>query len=67
MIDELSKEKLPIMLDETFAYFDDERMKNALEYILNELGKHQVIIFTCSNREIEILKNLNVEYNLIEL
>ena len=67
MIDELSEEKLPIMLDETFAYFDEERIKNAIEYILNELHNHQTIIFTCSNREIEILEKMNIEYNLIEL
>lgn len=67
MVDELSKEKLPIILDETFAYFDEERMENALKYILDELKKHQTIIFTCSNREIETLKKLNVQYNLIEL
>ncbi len=51
MIDELTKEKLPIILDETFAYFDNERLANALKFINERLEGHQAIIFTCTNRE----------------
>lgn len=67
MIEELSEEKLPIILDETFAYFDNERMENALKYLANELTGHQVIIFTCSNREKQILNDLELKYELINL
>ena len=67
MIDELATEKMPIMLDETFAYFDDTRMEKVLEYLVKNLNKHQAIIFTCSNREIEILNKLNIKYNNVEL
>ena len=34
MIDELSEEKMPIFLDESFAYFDKERLENILKYLL---------------------------------
>ena len=64
---ELSKEKMPIILDEAFAYFDNERLKNILEYISKEYPDNQVLIFTCSNREEEALKSLNIEYNLCEI
>lgn len=67
MINDLAKENLPIILDETFAYFDNSRLKNVLIYLENELKNHQAIIFTCTNREEEILKKLNIEYNFIEL
>ena len=67
MIDELTKEKLPIILDETFAYFDNERLANALKFINERLEGHQAIIFTCTNREKEILEKLGIKYNLIEL
>lgn len=67
MINDLSQESLPIILDETFAYFDDNRLKESLKYLAKELENHQAIIFTCSNREIETLENLNVEYNLVTL
>lgn len=67
MIDDLSKEELPIILDETFAYFDNDRLKNALQYLNEELQNHQTIIFTCNNREKEILENMKIKFNLIEL
>ena len=66
-IETISKENMPIILDETFAYFDDERLKNILEFINDFYNNKQVIIFTCSNREINILEKLNIEYNLINL
>lgn len=67
MIDEISKEKMPIILDETFAYFDDERLKNSLKFLVEKSKEHQIIILTCSNREKQILSELNVQYNLVEL
>lgn len=67
MIEELSEENLPIILDETFAYWDDERLKNILQYLITESKKRQIIIFTCSEREINILNNLNIKYNKIQL
>ena len=67
MIDELSKEQLPIILDETFAYFDNDRLENILKYLNEELKNHQTIILTCTNREKNILDRINVKYNLIEL
>ena len=65
VIDQISKEKLPIFLDETFAYYDDERLAATLKFI-NSV-QNQTIIFTCTNREIEILEQLGIEYNLIRL
>ena len=67
MIDEVSKESLPIILDETFAYFDNNRLENVIKYLNDELNNHQAIIFTCSNREKDILEKLNIKYNLVEL
>ena len=67
MVDELTKENLQIILDETFAYFDDERLANSLKFIYESLNGHQAIIFTCTNREKEILEKLGIDYNAIEL
>ena len=67
IIKELSDETIPIFLDESFAYYDDERLKNILKYINNEFKNIQIIIFTCTNRERDLLNELNIEYNLIEL
>ncbi len=67
MLDEISKEKMPIILDETFAYFDDERLKNILLFLKEQCKNHQIILFTCTKREKQTLDDLNIEYNLIEL
>ena len=64
MLEELSKEYMPIILDESFAYYDTKRLKNILEYISEKFKNHQVIILTCTNREKEILEELNISYNL---
>ena len=59
---------MPIILDEAFAYFDNERLENILDFISKEYPNNQIIIFTSSTREIEILRELKiVNYNLIEL
>lgn len=67
MLDEISNEKMPIILDEVFAYFDDERLKNSLIFLAEQSKEHQIIIFTCSNREKQILDSINIKYNLVEL
>ena len=67
MLDEISNEKVPIILDEAFAYYDNERLKNILLYLVNEFNDRQIIIFTCTDREKNILNQENVNYNFIEI
>lgn len=67
MINELSDETVPIFLDEAFAFYDDERLKNILEYLNTKFSNRQIIIFTCTNREKSIFENKNIDYNYIEL
>ncbi len=67
MINEMSNEKVPILLDESFAFYDDERLKNILLYLNSEFRDRQIIIFTCTNREKEILNLLGMKYNLTNL
>ena len=67
MIDEISNESMPIILDEAFAYYDETRLENILKFLSDELGNHQLIIFTCTNREKNILDKIHVSYNLVEL
>ena len=64
---EIEQEPLPIILDETFAYFDKERLKNTLIFLKDEFKNRQIIILTCTNREEEILKEINLGYNLIKI
>lgn len=66
-VKEVSDETMPIILDEAFAYFDNSRLENILNYLKENYSNHQVLIFTCSDREKDALNKLNIEYNLINL
>lgn len=66
-IKEVTKENMPIILDEAFAYYDDIRIGNILKYLSEQYKNKQVIIFTCTQREKECLEKNNIQYNLIEL
>lgn len=46
----------PLILDETFACYDDNRLKSALKWLRKQ--ERQVIIFSCQKREREVLDTL---------
>ena len=64
-IDTISKESLPIILDEAFAFYDDERLANIMRFLSQEYIDRQVIIFTCSNREKKIIDEENIPANVV--
>ena len=51
-----NSETLPMILDEPFSQYDDKRMESTLEYIYQISKKRQVIIFTCKQRERDIIQ-----------
>ncbi len=57
---------LPILLDDTFAYYDDARLHNTLKW-LSENYSGQVLLFTCHKREAAFLSRLGVPYHLVAL
>ncbi|MCI9016251.1 MAG: AAA family ATPase [Clostridia bacterium] len=64
---QISKENLPIILDEVFAFYDKERLENILKYINEEFENRQILIFTCTNRESELLEKNNITFNYITI
>ena len=58
-------EDMPILVDDVFAMYDEERLCAALTWLAN--NKHQVIIFTCNTREGELADRLKMKVNKIEL
>lgn len=54
----LFDDEYPVVLDDTFVYYDDVRLENTLRWLVK--NKKQIIIFTCQKREEEILKKLGV-------
>lgn len=59
--------KIPLILDDSFIQYDEVRLKKSLEILNKEAHRRQVILFTCQKREMEILKELQIEYNLIKI
>ena len=64
---DLSTENLPIILDETFAYWDNKRLENILRYLNEEYKNRQIILFTCTHREKELLTKLGINFNIVNL
>ena len=54
--DILYEEEYPVILDDTFVFYDDVRLENTLRWLKE--SRKQVIIFTCQKREQEILKKI---------
>lgn len=68
MAEDISDEEMPIILDEIFAFSDDSRMEDSIKNLYNNYANsHQILLFTCTNREEQILQKLNLEYNKITL
>lgn len=67
IISSISRDNLPLILDDSFIQYDDKRLKNVLELLIDLSKERQIILFTCHKREKEILDNLDVKYNLIKL
>ena len=59
------EETLPILLDEAFAMYDDERLEQTLRSLSG--FENQIFIFTCQTREAEMLSKMNIDYHLIRL
>lgn len=59
------EESLPLLLDETFAMYDEKRLEAALQWL--HKNREQTLLFTCQKREEEMLKKLGIPYHRIEL
>lgn len=60
-----SEEEMPVLLDETFAMYDEYRLERALTWLANK--KRQVVIFTCQKREEQTLDRLGIPYHKVDL
>ena len=57
----LYEEEFPLILDDTFGFYDEKRLANTLQWLAE--NKKQVLIFTCQKREEELLKKMHIPYN----
>ncbi|MGB4660991.1 MAG: AAA family ATPase [Mobilitalea sp.] len=60
----LGKDEVPLLLDDAFALYDEERLKAVLTKIAQ---RSQIILFTCHKREKKILEELQIPYHFVDL
>lgn len=60
----MNEEEFPVILDETFAFYDEKRLQYTLKWLVE--NKKQVLLFTCQKREEELLKKMGIPYTYYE-
>ena len=48
--------RVPLILDDALVTFDDDRLHAALDYLLGESRRRQILLFTCQKREMAYLQ-----------
>ena len=66
MMIQTGTEQMPLIFDDSFALYDDERLRNALKWLVQSYGG-QIIIFTCHHREAQMLTANQLPYHLINI
>jgi uncharacterized protein YhaN len=59
------EECFPVILDDVFGMYDEERLCAVLRYLAKE--PRQVIISTCGKREAQLLKREGIPFHLISM
>ena len=58
------EKRVPLILDDALVSFDNDRLHAALDYLLAESEKRQILLFSCQKREMDYLsgrKNVTVD------
>lgn len=61
-----STDQMPLIFDDSFALYDDERLQTALVW-LSQSYKGQIIIFTCHRRESRIMEANHIPHTVISM
>lgn len=60
------RDTMPLIFDDSFVLYDDDRLKTALKWLVSAYDS-QIIIFTCHQREAQLLTANQVPYHLITI
>ena len=60
------KEYLPLLFDDSFAMYDENRLAAALSFV-NKAYPAQILLFTCHKREAEVLQQLDIPFHMRSL
>lgn len=67
LIEEIFKDEFPLILDDAFIRTDQRRLGILLDYLAEISDYRQILLFTCQQREKELLDNKNIEYHYMNL
>lgn len=59
-------DQMPLIFDDSFVLYDDDRLKTALKWLVKAYDG-QIIMFTCHQREAQMLTANLIPYHLIEI
>lgn len=60
------RDTMPLIFVSSFVLYDDERLKTALKWLVKAYD-NQIIVFTCHQREAQLLTANQVKYHLIRI
>lgn len=66
LLQESSGDQMPLIFDDSFVLYDDERLYTAVKW-LAESWPGQIIIFTCHRREAQMLTDCQIKYHMVEI
>ena len=61
----MKEEPLPFLLDETFANYDEERLRQTLRWLAEQ--ENQIFLFTCRETEMRLLTEEEIPFASIQL
>lgn len=59
-------EQMPLIFDDSFVLYDDERLRTAMKWLTSTYD-NQIIIFTCHQREAQMMTANQIPYHLITI
>ena len=66
LIQSEASEQMPLVFDDSFVLYDEDRLRSALKW-LSSAYTGQIIIFTCHQREAQMLTANQIPYTLITI
>lgn len=60
----LGKNEMPLILDDSFALYDENRVKAA---ILKVANRNQILLFSCHKRERRLLEEMGLPYHYVDI
>ncbi|SFX45842.1 Uncharacterized protein YhaN [Thermoactinomyces sp. DSM 45891] len=64
---EMTQTRLPLILDDCFVHFDQDRLSETMQLLHQFSQEHQVILCTCQTRERELLNTFELPHHSITL